>query len=200
MTGAVAIGLICRALRAGAPHPSVAAGTRGHRPPGRCRLRNLASISGAVAVLHAHSRRLDLHPRMHLMPGASLDARSRRWRTKAGYLFSHKALAKVFRGKLLALLKQDRLNTPGQSPGKWVVDCKSVGNGEKAFVYRCRSSGGALRPRRTGDEIRYRQRRGPCKPVPLRGRRAHRRHGPTRPENAGKPTVDHEIDRTRTEP
>ena len=59
--------------------------------------------AGAVAVLHTHSRRLDLHPHVHLvMPGASLDARSRRWRTKSGYLFSHKALAKVFRATFLA--------------------------------------------------------------------------------------------------
>lgn len=98
--------------------------------------RQLKGEAGAVAVLHTHSRRLDLHPHVHLiMPGASLDARSRRWRTKTGYLFNHQALAKVFRGKLLAALKQAGLSLPSQLPKKWVVDCKSVGNGDKALVY-----------------------------------------------------------------
>ena len=69
------------------------------------------------------------------MPGASLDARTRRWRTKRGYLFNHQALAKVFRGKLLAALKQAGLVLPAQLPTKWVVDCKSVGNGDKALIY-----------------------------------------------------------------
>lgn len=98
--------------------------------------RQLKGQAGAVAVLHTHSRRLDLHPHVHLvMPGASLDARSRRWRTKSGYLFNHKALAKVFRGKLLAALTDERLRLPARMPHKWVVDCKSVGNGDKALVY-----------------------------------------------------------------
>lgn len=98
--------------------------------------RQLKGEAGAVAVLHTHSRRLDLHPHVHLvMPGASLDARSRRWRTKTGYLFNHKALAKVFRGKLLAALKHEGLTLPARLPQTWVVDCKSVGNGDKALVY-----------------------------------------------------------------
>ncbi len=98
--------------------------------------RQLKGEAGAVAVLHTHSRRLDLHPHVHLaMPAATLDAKMRRWRTKRGYLFNHQALAKVFRGKLLAALKQAGLSLPSQLPGKWVADCKSVGNGEKALVY-----------------------------------------------------------------
>lgn len=98
--------------------------------------RQLNGEAGAVAVLHTHSRRLDLHPHVHLaMPGASLDPRTRRWRTKSSYLFNHRALAKVFRGKLLAALKQEGLALPATLPHKWVVDCKSVGNGEKVLVY-----------------------------------------------------------------
>lgn len=98
--------------------------------------RQLKGEAGAIAVLHTHSRRLDLHPHVHLvMPGASLDARSRRWRTKTGFLFSHKALAKVFRAKLLAALKREGLSLPASLPPTWVVDCKRVGNGDKALVY-----------------------------------------------------------------
>jgi hypothetical protein len=69
------------------------------------------------------------------MPAATLDPKTRRWRTKTGYLFNHQALAKVFRGKLLAALKQEGLSLPAQLPKKWVADCKSVGNGEKALIY-----------------------------------------------------------------
>ena len=50
--------------------------------------------TGAVTVLHTHSRRLDYHPHVHLvMPGAAFDKKQRRWRNKeGGYLFDHKAL------------------------------------------------------------------------------------------------------------
>lgn len=98
--------------------------------------RHLQGEAGAVAVLHTHSRRLELHPHVHLVvPGASLDPRSRRWRTKTGYLFNHKALAKAFRGALLGALQREGLILPTRVPPKWVVDCKRVGNGDKALVY-----------------------------------------------------------------
>jgi hypothetical protein len=105
----------------------------------------LQGEAGAIAVLHTHSRRLDYHPHVHVvMPAAAIDAKGRRWRTKqrhkrsAGkgrYLFSHKALAKVFRGKLLAAITGVGLALPASYPKDWVVDCKHVGSGEKALVY-----------------------------------------------------------------
>ena len=103
--------------------------------------RQLQGIPGAVAVLHTHARRLDFHPHVHLaMPAAALDADKGLWRTlrkgtKGGYLFNHKALAKVFRAKFLAALVELGLPPPPNLPVKWVVDCKCVGNGEKALVY-----------------------------------------------------------------
>lgn len=103
--------------------------------------KHLHGRPGAVSVLHTHSRRLDYHPHLHLaMPAAALDAKTRRWRTKPrgkgnGYLFNHRALAKVFRAKLLAALGREGLKLPACHPEKWVVDCKGVGNGEKALVY-----------------------------------------------------------------
>lgn len=103
--------------------------------------RQLQGSPGAVAVLHTHSRRLEFHPHVHLaMPAAALDANKRLWRTLRrsskgpGYLFNHKALAKVFRGKFLAGLQALGLPVP-PTPLSWVVDCKSVGTGEKALVY-----------------------------------------------------------------
>jgi hypothetical protein len=99
----------------------------------------LRGTPGAVTVLHTHSRRLDYHPHVHLaMPAAALDANRRLWRTKkgkSGYLFNHKALAKVFRAKMLAALTSEGLELPESHPEKWVVDCKWVGTGEKALVY-----------------------------------------------------------------
>ena len=99
--------------------------------------RKLRGTAGAVTVLHTHSRRLDFHPHVHLlMPAAAFDQKRRRWRNKeGGYLFDHKALAKVFRAKVLAGTKQAGLRLPECYPEKWVVDCKEVGTGEKALVY-----------------------------------------------------------------
>ena len=103
----------------------------------------LQGTPGAVAVLHTHSRRLDFHPHVHLvMPAAAIEAANRRWRTKTGksknkkpYLFNHKALAKVFRAKILDAITREGLALPESYPEEWVVDCKSVGAGEKALVY-----------------------------------------------------------------
>ncbi|MDP2761140.1 MAG: IS91 family transposase [Sideroxyarcus sp.] len=97
----------------------------------------LRGTPGAVTVLHTHSRRLDFHPHAHMvMPAAAIDGIQRLWRTKkARYLFNHKALAKVFRAKILDGIKQAGLNLPECYPEKWVVDVKNVGTGEKALVY-----------------------------------------------------------------
>ena len=104
--------------------------------------RQLKGQAGAVGVLHTHSRRLEFHPHVHLaMPAAAFDAEHGLWRSlrktrKGGhYLFNHEALAAVFRGKLLAALNAQGLTAPVCLPERWVVDCKSVGNGEKALVY-----------------------------------------------------------------
>jgi hypothetical protein len=106
--------------------------------------RQLQGIPGAIAVLHTHSRRLDFHPHVHLvMPAAAMDAAKRLWRTKGQknrknntpYLFNHTALAMVFRAKLLDAITDEGLVLPANYPNAWVVDCKSVGSGEKALVY-----------------------------------------------------------------
>jgi len=108
----------------------------------------LRGTPGAIAVLHTHTRKLDFHPHVHLvMPAAAVDAEQRQWRTKSRgkgknngkgkgrYLFNHKALAKVFRAKLLAGIEAASLALPARHPREWVVDCKAVGSGEKALVY-----------------------------------------------------------------
>ena len=104
--------------------------------------KQLHGTPGAIAVLHTNTRQLEYHPHIHLvMPAAALDAKRRQWRTKgrgkakAGYLFNHKALAKVFRAKMLAAIEAAGLTLPHRYPEQWVVDCKSVGSGEKALIY-----------------------------------------------------------------
>ena len=106
----------------------------------------LHGTPGAITVLHTHSRCLDYHPHVHLvMPAAAIDEQQKRWQTKggnnakpnssSGYLFNHKALAKVFRAKLLEAIGQQGLELPLSYPDTWVVDVRSVGTGEKALVY-----------------------------------------------------------------
>ena len=111
----------------------------------------LRATPGAVGVLHTHNRRLDLHPHMHMvMPAAALDTRRKLWRTKCrrtaaktqagkaaggGYLFNHKALAKVFRAKVLDAIENAGLALPPALPDTWVVDCRCVGDGSKALLY-----------------------------------------------------------------
>jgi hypothetical protein len=107
--------------------------------------KQLRGTPGAIAVLHTNTRRLDYHPHVHLvMPAAAVDGERRQWRTKrskgkdeakASYLFNHTALAKVFRAKLLAGIEAAGLTLPAHYPSQWVVDCKSVGSGEKALIY-----------------------------------------------------------------
>jgi hypothetical protein len=99
--------------------------------------KKLRGTTGAVTVLHTHNRRLDFHPHVHLvMPAVAFDARQRLWRNKdSGYLFNEKALAKVFRAKMLEGIKQVGLKLPDQYPEDWVAHCKAVGSGQKALVY-----------------------------------------------------------------
>ena len=41
----------------------------------------------------------------------------------------------MFRAKLLAGIEAAGLTLPGSHPEQWVVDCRSVGTGEKALIY-----------------------------------------------------------------
>jgi hypothetical protein len=70
------------------------------------------------------------------MPGASINTKTGLWRVKSPkYLFNHKALAQVFRAKILQAIVYNDLQVPEDCPKQWVVDCKDVGNGDKAIIY-----------------------------------------------------------------
>jgi hypothetical protein len=99
--------------------------------------KKLQGSAGFTTVLHTHARNLDYHPHIHVvMPGASVNTDTGLWRTKSSkYLFVQKNLAKVFRAKLLETIVDQNLRVPASTPEKWVVDCKHVGNGDKAIIY-----------------------------------------------------------------
>lgn len=102
--------------------------------------KQLNGSAGITAVLHTHTRALEYHPHIHaLMPAVAIDKNKRCCRRKSGkFLFSHKALASVFRAKMLDAINKTGLNVPENCPPKWVVDCKSVGKGEKTLIYLSR--------------------------------------------------------------
>jgi len=99
--------------------------------------KKLGGAPGFTAILHTQARNLDYHPHIHVvMPGASINLKTSLWRVKSpSYLFNHKALAKVFRARLLHALAEKNLPIPHDCPNQWVVDCKDAGNGEKALIY-----------------------------------------------------------------
>ena len=99
--------------------------------------KKLRGTAGFTTILHTHSRALDYHPHIHVvMLGASINMKTALWRVKSsGYLFSHKALAQVFKAKFLQAIVDYDLRVPEDCPKQWVVDCKDVGNGNKALVY-----------------------------------------------------------------
>jgi len=102
--------------------------------------KKLGGLPGAIAVLHPNSRELIYHPHIHIvMPAATIDKKRKLWSKKSGkYLFNHKALAKVFRAKMLDALRENKLKRPSTYPKDWVVDCLHVGTGEKALLYLSR--------------------------------------------------------------
>ena len=99
--------------------------------------KKLGGTAGLEAILHTHSRDLNYHPHIHvIMPGASINKESRLWRTRSkDYLFSQRALSRVFRAKLLEAMVEEKLPLPKRCPKKWIVHCKNVGSGEKAMIY-----------------------------------------------------------------
>jgi hypothetical protein len=103
--------------------------------------KQLNGDAGATLVLHTHTRALNYHPHVHLlMPAAAVNKTRRLWREKRSrgkkrYLFNHRALAKVFRAKMLEAITEAGLSLPKQHPTTWVVDCRSVGSGRKALIY-----------------------------------------------------------------
>lgn len=104
--------------------------------------KHLGARIGFTAILHTHSRALDFHPHIHAVvpAGGVRDGTGEpQWIKKSSrYLFNAKALARVFRGKLLTLMIEQKLKTPNIPNRQWVAHCKSVGGGEQALQYLSR--------------------------------------------------------------
>lgn len=101
--------------------------------------RYLGGKIGLTGVLHTHNRRLDFHPHVHfLVPAACLEKgawKKKRWK----FLFPEKALASVFREKLLRLFARKEIPFPkSASTKRWVVNCRMVGTGAPALEYLSR--------------------------------------------------------------
>lgn len=102
--------------------------------------KNLGAEIGMTMVLHTHNRKLDFHPHIHaVVPGGGIDKSRRQWIKKKGrYLFSQKAMAKVFRARFIDALNKAGLSMPTGITSQWVVDCSRVGKGITALKYLSR--------------------------------------------------------------
>jgi hypothetical protein len=98
-----------------------------------------ASTLAMTAVLHTHSRRLEVHPHVHIVvPGGGLNKQREQWSTINGkYLFNAQNLATVFRGKLLFALEHCAPHC-SFTPKQWDAQCQHVGRGLPALKYLSR--------------------------------------------------------------
>lgn len=101
--------------------------------------KGLAAELAMTAILHTHTRRLDYHPHVHMIvPGGGVNSQRNEWKkVKGKYLFNGYKLAAVFRGRMLAAIKQSGL-IPPITPKKWVAQCQHVGRGLPALKYLSR--------------------------------------------------------------
>ncbi|RJP82069.1 MAG: transposase [Desulfobacteraceae bacterium] len=102
--------------------------------------KHLGADMGMTMVLHTHSRKLDFHPHIHaVVPAGGIDKQRRQFKKKKGkYLFHQKALAKVFRARILDGLNRLGLAVPKGIRPEWIVDCARVGTGITALTYLSR--------------------------------------------------------------
>ena len=102
--------------------------------------RFLGGQIGLVGVLQTWTRDLRYHPHIHyLVPAGAFVPAEDRWVLANGRFLVHaKPLAKLFRGKVRAGLRQLKLEkeVAHETWSKpWVVDCRPVGSGQAALKY-----------------------------------------------------------------
>jgi Putative transposase/Transposase zinc-binding domain len=103
----------------------------------------MGAQSGMIAILHTWGQTLSLHPHLHcIVPGGGLTKQGK-WKTaktNGKYLFSVKAMSKVFRGRFIALLKERLPEEMHQEfvnelyKNKWVVFAKRPFNGPQSVI------------------------------------------------------------------
>jgi hypothetical protein len=124
-----------------------------------------------------HTRDLRYHPHVHyLVPAGALAPDGARWIAVKGQFLVHtKPLAKLFRGKMRAGLRQLKLEKEVASETwskPWVVDCRPVGTGQAAlkylapYVFRVALSNNRI-VRIENDQVTFRYRDGESKKTKL---------------------------------
>ncbi len=99
----------------------------------------LGADPGFIIILHTHTRRLDFHPHLHIViPGGGYNKSKKQWiKNKGTFLFNEKAVASVWRARMLDYLNSAGFSLP-RLPKKWIVNCRKVGNGLPALKYLSR--------------------------------------------------------------
>jgi len=73
-----------------------------------------------------------------VISGGAVSKNHKYWkRVKGKYLFYQASLAKVFRARFLASIREEGLALPQTVPAAWVVDCAHVGQGGGLFSSIC---------------------------------------------------------------
>ncbi|AZB22989.1 IS91 family transposase [Kaistella haifensis] len=96
---------------------------------------------GMIAILHTWGQNLSLHPHLHcIVPGGGIDHHGK-WKKKVRtdkYLFSVKAMSKVFRAKFVALLRTSGVKDSNLMEKlfakNWVVYAKRPFGGPKQVI------------------------------------------------------------------
>jgi hypothetical protein len=101
--------------------------------------RFVGATVGVLAVLHTWTQQLHHHPHVHCMvTGGGVSADRRSWcPTRNGFLVPPKALAKLVRGKLKAMLRQrrpDLVVAPNAWRKPWIIHITAWGAGEPAVL------------------------------------------------------------------
>ena len=103
----------------------------------------LGAQTGMIAVLHTWGQTMTLHPHLHcIIPGGGLTKQGK-WKqakSEGKYLFSVKAMSKVFRGRFIAALKEqlpeqmDKMFVDQLYKHHWVVYAKRPFGGLQSVV------------------------------------------------------------------
>lgn len=100
--------------------------------------RYLGAEPGMTAVLHTHSRRLEIHPHVHIiMPGGGINRKEGLWiQGTRKYMFPKEILKELFREKYLACLREAGITYPySLHKIQWVARIQAAGTGEPALKY-----------------------------------------------------------------
>jgi Putative transposase/Transposase zinc-binding domain len=98
---------------------------------------------GFTSILHTWGRQMQFHPHVHMVvPGGGLNADESEWmNSRIDFFVPVRALSRIFRGKLLALLDNDGLGDQipdGVRTEPWVVHSQAAGSGENVLKYLAR--------------------------------------------------------------